>query len=180
MRRRSLLAAAAAALALTVTAGLALTGCGSPRMAALHANCTTKGLGWKLTVLKKKPRAEHREARLSVVNKGTDPCVFRGFPAVAVHLGKGPQSDAQGHGRALPIDLRRGATVTTGLRYRDCPKDALLSEPIAVTNDIAVVSAPRDSTDGHAVVARDEKGKRLRMNICADTIWMGPPREAAE
>ncbi|MEU8787204.1 DUF4232 domain-containing protein [Streptomyces sp. NPDC048637] len=179
MQRRALLAAAAA-LTLTVTAGLALTGCGSPRMAALHASCTTKGLGWKITVLKKKPRSQHREARLSVVNKGSAPCVFRGFPAVAVHLGKGPQADAQGHGRALPIDLGRGATVTTGLRYRDCPKDALLSEPIAVTNDTAVVSAPRDSTTGQAVVARDEAGKRLRMNICADTIWMGPPREAAE
>lgn len=180
MRRRSLLGAAAAALTLTVTAGLALTGCGSPRMAALHANCTTKGLGWKVTVLKKKPHAAQRQARLSVVNKGTDPCVFSGFPAFAVHLGKGPQSDARGHGRALPIDLRRGGKVTAGLRYRDCPKGSPLNEPVAVTNDTAVVSAPHDKAGGRAVVARDEKGKRLRMNICADTIWMDPPREAAE
>jgi len=180
VRRRSLLGAAAAALTLTVTAGLALTGCGSPRMAALHANCTTKGLGWKVTVLKKKPHAAQRQARLSVVNKGTDPCVFSGFPAFEVHLGKGPQSDARGHGRALPIDLRRGAKVTAGLRYRDCPKGWQMNEPVAVTNDIAVVSAPHDKAGGRAVVARDEKGKRLRMNICADTIWMDPPREAAE
>ncbi|MFI2258445.1 DUF4232 domain-containing protein [Streptomyces tubercidicus] len=180
MRRRSLLAAGAAALTLTVTAGLALTGCGSPRMAALHANCTTKGLRWKVTVLKKQPRAEHREARLSVVNKGADPCVFRGFPAFEVHLGKGPQSDARGHGRALPIDLPRGGRVTAGLRYRDCPEGSQLNEPVAVTNDTAVVSAPHDYPGRQAVVARDEKGKRLRMNICTDTIWMGPPREAAE
>ncbi|MGW3012016.1 DUF4232 domain-containing protein [Streptomyces sp. NPDC001219] len=180
MRRRSLLVAAAAALTMTVTAGLALTGCGSPRMAALHANCTTKGLRWKVTVLKKQPRAEHREARLSVVNKGTDPCVFRGFPGFAVHLGKGPQSDARGHGRPLPIDLRRGGTVTAALRYRDCPRGASLNEPVVVTNDTAVVSAPHDYRSRRAVATRDETGKRLRMNICADTIWMGAPREAAE
>ncbi|UKY50545.1 DUF4232 domain-containing protein [Streptomyces inhibens] len=180
MQRRSRLAVVAAALTISVMAGLALTGCGSPRMAALHANCTTKGLRWKLTVLKRKPHTKNREARLSVVNTGSGPCVFRGFPVVEVHLGKATQSDGEGHGRALPIDLRRGGKITTGLRYRDCPKDAPLSDPMAVTNDLAVVSAPHDYPGRRAVAARDEAGKRLSMYICAEKIWMDPPREAAE
>ncbi|MFJ6792248.1 DUF4232 domain-containing protein [Streptomyces angustmyceticus] len=179
MRRRSLLAAVAAALTLTVAAGADLTGCGSARMAALHANCTTKGLRWKLTVLKKKPHSAQREARLSIANKGAGPCVFHGFPAFEVHLGKGPESDARGHGKALPIDLGRGGTVTAALRYRDCPTGTP-PDPLMVTNDLAVVSAPRDYPGRQAVVARDEKGKRLRMTVCADRIWMDPPRETAE
>ncbi|MEU8999457.1 DUF4232 domain-containing protein [Streptomyces caniferus] len=179
MRRRSLLAVAAATLTLTAAAGLALTGCGSARMAALHANCTTKGLRWKLTVLKKKPHSEQREARLSIANKGAGPCVFHGFPAFEVHLGKGPESDAEGHGKTLPIDLGRGGIVTAGLRYRDCPTGTPPSA-VMVTNDLAVVSAPRDYPGRQAVVARDEKGKRLRMTVCADRIWMDPPRETAE
>ncbi|MGW7576136.1 DUF4232 domain-containing protein [Streptomyces sp. NPDC054765] len=179
MRRRSLLTVVAAALTLTVTAGLALTGCGSSRMAALHANCTTKGLHWKLTVLKKKPHSVQREAQLSISNKGVGPCVFRGFPVFEIHVGKGPESDAVGHGQAPPIDLQRGGTVTTALRYRDCPKDIPASAEW-VSNDTAVVSAPRDYPGRKAVVARDEKGKRLRMNLCTDRIWMDPPREATE
>ncbi|MFC9232979.1 DUF4232 domain-containing protein [Streptomyces decoyicus] len=179
MRRRSLLAVAAAALTLTVTAGLAVTGCGSSRMAALHANCTTKGLRWKLTVLKKKPHTVHREARLSIANTGASPCVFRGFPAFEVHVGKGPESGAVGHGKTLPIDLGRGGTVTAGLRYKDCPKGTPPSAGM-VSNDTAVVSAPRDYPRRQTVVARDEAGKRLRMTLCADRIWMDPPRVAAE
>lgn len=179
MRRPSHLAVVAAALTLTATAGLALTGCGSARMSALHAKCTTKGLRWTLTVLKKRPHTEQREARLSIANSGSGPCVFHGFPAFEVHLGKGPESDAQGHGKTLPIDLPRGGTIMAPLRYRDCPAG---TQPNAamVTNDLAVVSAPRDYPGRQAVVARDEKGKRLRMTLCADRIWMGPPREAAE
>ncbi|MFG2829791.1 DUF4232 domain-containing protein [Streptomyces sp. NPDC048434] len=179
MRRRSLLAVVAAALALTVTAGLALTGCGSARMAALHANCTTKGLRWQLTVLKKKPHTEQREARLSIANTGAGPCVFQGFPLFEVHVGKGPESDAEGHGKALPIDLGRGGTVLAALRYRDCPGSTPPSAAM-VSNDRAVVAAPRDYRGAQLVEARDEKGKRLRMTLCADRIWMDPPREAAE
>ncbi|MGW7248290.1 DUF4232 domain-containing protein [Streptomyces decoyicus] len=179
MRRRSLLAVGAAALTLTVTAGLAVTGCGTSRMTALHANCTTKGLRWKLTVLKKKPHTVHREARLSIANTGAGPCVFRGFPAFEVHVGKGPESGAVGHGKTLPIDLPRGGTVLAPLRYKDCPKGTPPSAGM-VSNDTAVVSAPRDYPGRQAVVARDEAGKRLRMTLCADRIWMDPPREAAE
>ncbi|MFI1156368.1 DUF4232 domain-containing protein [Streptomyces sioyaensis] len=179
VQRRSLLATVAAALTLSVTAGLALTGCGSPRMAALHANCTTKGLRWKLTVLKKKPHTPHRDARLSVVNTGDKPCVFRGFPAFEVHLGKGPESDARGHGRIMPIDLRRGGRVVTSLRYKDCRKGAA-SDPFMISNDVAVVSAPRDYPGRRAVEVRDESGKRQAMNVCTDSIWMGAPYEAAE
>ncbi|MEU9117703.1 DUF4232 domain-containing protein [Streptomyces sp. NPDC048483] len=178
MRRRSLLAASTAALTLTLTLGLGVVGCGSARMAALHANCTTKSLRWKLTVLKKVPRSMHREARLSVVNKGAQPCVFHGFPVVAVHVGKGPESDGKGRGAAAPIDLRRGATVTTSLRYRDAYQGRP-SESCLVSNEMAVVAAPRDRT-GWAIPVRDERGKRSRMDICEDTIWMSPPRVAAE
>ncbi|MFE3885499.1 DUF4232 domain-containing protein [Streptomyces lydicus] len=179
MRRRSHLAVVAAALTLTAAAGLALTGCGSARMAPLHASCTTKGLRWTLTVLKRKPHTEQREARLSIANSGSGPCVFHGFPAFEVHLGKGPESDAQGHGKTLPIDLPRGGTITAPLRYMDCPVGTPPNAAM-VTNDLAVVSAPRDYPGRQAVVARDEKGKRLRMTLCANRIWMGPPREAAE
>ncbi|MFG2137047.1 DUF4232 domain-containing protein [Streptomyces sp. NPDC048650] len=178
MRRRSLLAATTAALTLTATLGLALVGCGSARMAALHANCTTKSLRWKLTVLKKVPRTAHREARLSVVNDGTQPCVFRGFPVVKVHVGKGPESDGKGNGQALPIDLQRGGTVTTGLRYRDSYQGRP-SEECLVSNGEAVVAAPRDRA-GRAIAVHDERGRRSRMNVCEDTIWMSPPRQVAE
>ncbi|MGG2462699.1 DUF4232 domain-containing protein [Streptomyces sp. RGM 3693] len=175
MQRRSVLATTVAALALTVTAGLGLTGCGSGRMAALHANCKTKGLSWKVTVLKDTPHSTHREARLSGVNKGSQPCVFDGFPTFAVHVGKGPESDGKGQGRTMPIDLGRGGTVTTSLRYKDhgpgmTPADCLVS------NDEAVVGAPRDHHQ-KAIKVRDEKGKKTRMNICDQTIWMGPPVE---
>ncbi|MEU4844389.1 DUF4232 domain-containing protein [Streptomyces gilvosporeus] len=178
MRRRSLLAATTAALALTVTLGLGVVGCGSARMAALHANCTTKNLRWKLTVLKKLPRSTHREARLSVVNQGAQPCVFHGFPAFAVHVGKGPESDGKGQGPAMPIDLRRGGTVMTSLRYRD----SYQGRPSAlcqVGNVEAVVAAPRDTFD-RAIPVRDEKGKRSRMDVCGSTIWMSPPKQVAE
>lgn len=179
MQRRSLRAAVAAAVTLSAAAGLALTGCESPRMAALHANCTTKGLRWKLTVLKKKPHSSHRDARLSVVNTGQDPCVFRGFPAFEVHLGKGPESAAKGHGRIMPIDLRRGGTVVTGLRYKDCRPHAA-ADDFRISNDVAVVSAPRDYPGRRAVVVRDEAGRRRSMDVCAGSIWMGPPQETAE
>lgn len=180
MRRRALRVAVAATVTLSVAACLALTGCaGSPRMAALHANCTTKGLRWKLTVLKKKPHSPHRDARLSVVNTGEQPCVFRGFPAFEVHLGKGPESAAEGHGRIMPIDLRRGGTVVTSLRYRDCRPRAAVDD-FRISNDVAVVSAPRDYPGRRAVEVRDEAGKRRSMDVCADSIWMGPPQETAE
>ncbi|MFB7632774.1 DUF4232 domain-containing protein [Streptomyces sp. NPDC056149] len=175
MQRRSVLATTTAALALTVTAGLGLTGCGSGRMAALHANCRTKGLGWKVTVLKAAPHSTHREARLSVVNKGSQPCVFDGFPTFAVHVGKGPESDGKGQGRTMPIDVARGGTVTTNLRYKDhgpgmSPADCLVS------NDEVVVGAPRDRHQ-KVIKVRDEKGKKTRMNICEQTVWMAPPTE---
>ncbi|ANZ18402.1 DUF4232 domain-containing protein [Streptomyces noursei] len=175
MQRRSLLATTMAALALTVTAGLTVTGCGSGRMAALHGNCKTKGLSWKVTVLKAAPHSAHREAKLSVVNKGSQPCVFDGFPTFAVHVGKGPESDGKGQGRTMPIDLRRGGMVTTHLRYKDhgpgmTPADCLVS------NDEAIVGAPRDRHQ-KLIKVRDEKGKKTRMNICEQTIWMGPPIE---
>ncbi|WP_053923211.1 DUF4232 domain-containing protein [Streptomyces chattanoogensis] len=178
MRRRSLLAATTAALTLTVTLGLGAVACGSARMAALHANCTTKSLRWKLTVLKKVPRSAHREARLSVVNKGAQPCVFHGFPYLMVHVGKGPESDGKGQGPAMPIDLQRGATVTTSLRYRDS-YPGRPSETCLVSNDTAEVSAPRDRA-GRLIPVRDERGKRSRMDICDHTIWMSPPRQVAE
>ncbi|WP_411127229.1 DUF4232 domain-containing protein [Streptomyces sp. x-19] len=175
MQRRSVLATTVAALALTVTAGLALTGCGSGRMAALHANCKTRGLSWKITVLQAAPHSTHREARLSGVNKGSQPCVFDGFPSFAVHVGKGPESDGKGQGRTMPIDLARGGMVTTSLRYKDhgpgmTPADCLVS------NDEAIVGAPRDRHQ-KAIKVRDEKGKKTRMNVCESTIWMAPPAE---
>ncbi|UQA95157.1 DUF4232 domain-containing protein [Streptomyces halobius] len=178
MRRRSLLAATAAALILTVF-GLGLVGCGSPRMAALHADCTTKDLKWKLAVLKKKPHSTHREARLTAVNEGPGACVFRGFPVFEVHVGKGPESDGKGRGQTMPIDLRRGGTVTTSLRYKDSDRGTP-SAACMVSNDTAVVAAPRDTTGGRAIAARDETGGRARMTICEDTVWMSPPKEIAE
>ncbi|MGD3110413.1 DUF4232 domain-containing protein [Streptomyces sp. YGL11-2] len=173
MQRRSVLATTMAALTLTVTAALALTGCGSGRMAALHANCKTKSLGWKVTVLKEVPHSPRREARLTAVNKGSQPCVFDGFPTFAVHVGKGPESAGKGQVRTMPIDLRRGGTVTTSLRYKDHapgmkPADCLVS------NDEATVGAPRDHHEKQIKV-RDEKGKKARMNICEETIWMSAP-----
>ncbi|MEV0370680.1 DUF4232 domain-containing protein [Streptomyces sp. NPDC050636] len=178
MRRRSLLAATTAALILTVL-GLGLVGCGSPRMAALHSDCTTKDLRWKLTLLKKKPHSAHRDARLAIVNKGSQACVFRGFPAFAVHVGKGPESDGKGRGTVMPIDLRRGGTVTTALRYKDSDRT---TQPAGclVSNDTAVVAAPRDTSDGAAITARDEAGRRAQMSVCEDTIWMSPPKVVAE
>ncbi|MEU9120230.1 DUF4232 domain-containing protein [Streptomyces sp. NPDC048506] len=178
MRRRSL-AATAAALTLAITLGLGLVGCGSPRMSALHSNCTTKSLRWKLTLLKKKPHSTHRDARLSIANKGPGPCVFHGFPAFAVHVGKGPESDAKGHGRPMPIDLRRGGTLTTALRYKDSDR---VTQPhgCIVSNDTAVVAAPRDPRDGRPITARDEAGRRTQMSVCEDTIWMSPPKEIAD
>ncbi|WP_438487727.1 DUF4232 domain-containing protein [Streptomyces sp. S186] len=175
MQRRSVLATTMAALALTVTAAFTVTGCGSGRMAALHANCKTKGLSWRVTVLKAAPHSAQRQARLSVVNKGSQPCVFNGFPTFAVHVGKGPSSDGKGQGRIMPIDLRRGGTVTTDLRYKDhapgmTPADCLVS------NDEVVVGAPRDRHQ-KVIKVRDEKGKKTRMNICEQTVWMGPPVE---
>lgn len=174
MRRRSLLAAMTAALVLT--AGLGLVGCGSPRMAALHADCTTKSLKWKLTVLKKTPHTTHREARLSVVNKGSKPCVFGGYPDVEVHVGKGPLAVGKGQGTPSPIDLRSGGTVTTALRYKDSEPGSRSSAECIVSNVEAVVAAPRDH-DGRAVAARDEAGRRSQIDVCDDTIWMSPPRE---
>ncbi|MFE0188972.1 DUF4232 domain-containing protein [Streptomyces sp. NPDC058989] len=178
MRRRPLLAAAAA-LTLTVTLGLGLLGCGSPRMAALHADCTTKSLRWKLTVLKKKPHSTHRDARLSIANKGPGTCVFRGFPVFEVHVGKGPMSDAQGHGRTMPIDLGRGGTLTTALRYKDSDR-ATQPEGCMVSVDTAVIAAPRDPQGRHPITARDETGRRTQLSVCEDAIWMGPPTEVAE
>ncbi|MGW1375337.1 DUF4232 domain-containing protein [Streptomyces sp. NPDC002446] len=178
MRRRSL-AATAAALAVAIALGLGLAGCGSPRMVALHDDCTTKSLRWKLTLLKKKPHSTHRNARLSIANKGPGPCVFRGFPVFEVHVGKGPESDAQGHGRTVPIDLRRGGTVTTALRYKDSDLP-MQPDGCLVTNDTAVVAAPHDPRDRRPITARDEAGRRAQMSICEDAIWMGPPMEIAE
>ncbi|MFI6768357.1 DUF4232 domain-containing protein [Streptomyces sp. NPDC050355] len=178
MRRRSLLAATAA-LTLTVTLGLGLLGCGSPRMAALHADCTTKSLRWKLTVLKKKPHTTHRDARLSIANKGPGTCVFRGFPVFEVHIGKGPLSNGQGHGRTMPIDLPRGGTLTSALRYKDSDR-ATQPEGCMVSTDTAVVAAPRDDRDLRPITAHDEKGRRTSMSICEDTISMSPPTEVAE
>ncbi|WP_234430847.1 DUF4232 domain-containing protein [Streptomyces sp. NRRL F-4489] len=173
MQRRSGLATAVAALTLTAAACLALTGCGSGRMAALHANCRTKALSWKVTVLKAAPNGARREARLSVVNKGSQPCVFDGFPTFAVHVGKGPESDGKGQGRTMPIDLRRGGTVTTSLRYKDhvpgmSPADCLVS------NDEVAVGAPRDRHQ-KVIKVRDEQGHKTRMNVCEETVWMTPP-----
>ncbi|UZJ33310.1 DUF4232 domain-containing protein [Streptomyces endophytica] len=179
MRRRSLLAATSAALVLTVSAGLGLTGCGSPRMAALHANCTTKGLRWKLTVLKKPAHGTHRDARLTIVNKTARPCVFGGYPLFEVHVGKGPMADGKGRGAVPPpIDLRAGGTVTTALRYQD----AWPGEPSGqclVSNMEATVAAPHDRAL-RSITARDESGRRSLLNVCNDTVWMSPPKEAAE
>ncbi|BDM71059.1 hypothetical protein HEK616_45460 [Streptomyces nigrescens] len=179
MRRRSLLAATSAALVLTVSAGLGLTGCGSPRMAALHANCTTKGLRWKLTVLKKPAHGTHRDARLTIVNKTARPCVFGGYPLFEVHVGKGPMAGGKGRGAVpTPIDLRAGGTVTTALRYQDAwpgtPSDECL-----VSNVEATVAAPHDRAL-RSITARDESGRRSLLNVCDDTVWMSPPKEAAE
>ncbi|GAU65025.1 hypothetical protein SSP35_01_03620 [Streptomyces sp. NBRC 110611] len=201
MRRRSLVAATAA-LTLTVTLGLALVGCGgSPRMMPLHAACTTKGLSWKLTLLKKKPHSTHRDATLSIANKGPEPCAFRGFPRLEVRIGKGPSSDAKGRGRPAPIDLPRGGTLTTPLRYKDSdsrpprphapndrnalnnpngPNGPNASHGCLISNDTAWVTAPHDRGDGQPITARDEAGKPAQMNICGDTIWMSPPKEVAE
>ncbi|MEE4420082.1 DUF4232 domain-containing protein [Streptomyces bugieae] len=179
VRRRSLLAATSAALVLTVSAGLGLTGCGSPRMAALHANCTTKGLRWKLTVLKKPAHGTHRDARLTIVNKTARPCVFGGYPLFEVHVGKGPMAGGKGRGAVpTPIDLRAGGTVTTALRYQDAwpgtPSDECL-----VSNMEATVAAPHDRAL-RSITARDESGRRSLLNVCDDTVWMSPPKEAAE
>ncbi|MDC7335827.1 DUF4232 domain-containing protein [Streptomyces lydicus] len=186
MLRRSLLGAATAALALTVIAGLGLVGCGSPRMATLHANCTTKGLKWKLTVLHKAPHSTHRDARLSVVNKSARPCVFGGYPLFEVHVGKGPEADGAGRGTPSPIDLRGGGTVTTALRYKDSdsatrPASTAASPGCIVSNDEAIVAAPHDYEGGRRpIVARDEAGRRTLLDVCEDTIWMSPPAEVAK
>ncbi|WP_234326884.1 DUF4232 domain-containing protein [Streptomyces sp. NRRL S-337] len=179
VRRRSLLAATSAALVLTVSAGLGLTGCGSQRMAALHANCTTKGLRWKLTVLKKPAHSTHRNARLTIVNKTSRPCVFGGYPFFEVHVGKGPLADGKGRGSVPPpIDLRAGGTVTTGLRYKDSePGDP--SGECLVSNVEATVAAPHDPAQ-RSITARDESGRRSLLNVCDTTVWMSPPKEAAE
>ncbi|MEU9125771.1 DUF4232 domain-containing protein [Streptomyces sp. NPDC048506] len=163
---------------LTIAGSLGLVGCGSPRMATLHADCTTKNLKWKLTVLKKRPHTTQRDARLSVVNKAARPCVFGGYPVFEVHVGKGPEADGKGQGMATPIDLRSGGTVTTALRYKDSEHGAPSAQCI-VSNVEATVAAPRDRA-GRSITARDESGRRSRMDICDGTIWMSPPKEVAE
>ncbi len=98
MRKRPL---TVAALAVLVLSG-GLVACDDPRVDAFQANCTTKGLKWKVTVLKKKARTPHREARLSAVNTGANGCVFRGYPDFMVHAGKAWQADSRGPGPDAP------------------------------------------------------------------------------
>ena len=73
---------------------------------------------------------------------------------------------------------RGGGTVTTALRYQDSDRHTTPAECI-VSNEEAVVSAPQDLRGRAAIPARDEAGRRSWLDICADTVWMSPPKEAA-
>ncbi|MFH8347237.1 DUF4232 domain-containing protein [Streptomyces sp. NPDC018045] len=173
MRKRPL---TVAALAVLVLSG-GLVACDEPRVHALRASCTTADLKWKVTVLKKKPRSTHREGRLSAVNTGASECVFRGFPALLVHVGKGPEAGGVGHGRARAVSLPSGKGVVVDLRYRGAPRERPSQDDCLVSDGAAEVAAPRD-TKGTRVQVWDERGERARLDVCGDVIRMGPPRRA--
>ncbi|MFD7667561.1 DUF4232 domain-containing protein [Streptomyces sp. NPDC059788] len=174
MRKRPLIVAALAALVLSG----GLVACDEPRVDALHASCTTEGLRWKVTVLKKKARSMHREGRLSAVNTGANECVFRGYPDFLVHYGKGPEAGGVGQGRARPVSLPGGTGVVVDLRYRDAEPGHPNPADCIISDGSAVVTAPRD-TKGTPVRAWDERGRRARLDVCDDVIRMAPPRRAA-
>ncbi|MFH8410009.1 DUF4232 domain-containing protein [Streptomyces sp. NPDC018019] len=174
MRKRPLIVVVLAVLVL----GGGLVACDEPRVDALHASCTTKDLTWKVTVLKKKARSMHREGRLSAVNTAARECVFRGYPDFVVHVGKGPEADGVGQGRARPVSLPSGKGLVVDLRYRDAEAGHPDPADCLVSNGRAVVAAPRDNR-GTEVQVRDEKGRESRMDVCDDVIRMAPPRAAA-
>ncbi|MFH8595427.1 MULTISPECIES: DUF4232 domain-containing protein [Streptomyces] len=173
MRKRPL---TVAALAVLVLSG-GLVACDDPRVDAFQANCTTKGLKWKVTVLKKKARTPHREARLSAVNTGANGCVFRGYPDFMVHAGKAWQADAVGQGRTRPVSLPSGKGVVVDLRYRDAEVKPTEDGGCWAKGDDVVVGAPRDG-GRTAIKAQDEKGRRTDMVLCDYRISMAPPRAA--
>ncbi|MEV5592809.1 DUF4232 domain-containing protein [Streptomyces sp. NPDC052496] len=176
MRKRPL---TAAALAVLVLSG-GLVACDDPRVDVFQANCTTKALKWKVTVLKKKARTPHREARLAAVNTGADGCVFRGYPEFLVHSGKAGQADGVGQGRTRPVSVPSGKGVVVDLRYRDVEAGRPGDGDCWVKNGSAVVAAPRDG-DRTEVGVQDEKGRRMEfMDVCDHRIRMAPPRAAAD
>ncbi|MEU7147588.1 DUF4232 domain-containing protein [Streptomyces sp. NPDC039022] len=175
MRKRPLTVAALAVLALSG----GLVACDEPRMDALHAKCTTEDLKWKVTVLKKKARSTHREGRLSAVNTGSGRCVFGGYPAFRVYLGKGPFANGVGQGRTRPVGLPSGGRVVIDLQYRDPAGRRPAPDDCRITNGHAVAAAPRDTGDGAMAPIRDEKGRETGMDVCGDVIRMAPPRAAA-
>ncbi|WP_030678321.1 DUF4232 domain-containing protein [Streptomyces rimosus] len=173
MRKRPL---TVAALAVLVLSG-GLVACDDPRVDAFQANCATKDLKWKMTVLKKKGHGPHREGRLSAVNTGTRGCVFRGYPMFMVHSGKAWQADAVGQGRTRPVSLPSGKGVVVDVRYQDAEKHTEDGGCWAKGDDV-VVAAPRDG-DRTAIKAQDEKGRKADMVLCDYRIQMAPPRAAA-
>ncbi|WP_238783668.1 DUF4232 domain-containing protein [Streptomyces monomycini] len=174
MRKRPLTVAALAVLALSG----GLVACDEPRVDALHAKCTTKDLKWQVTVLKKKPRSTHREGRLSAVNTGSGKCVFGGYPAFRVFLGKGPFANGVGQGRTRPVGLPRGGSVVIDFQYRD-PAGERPALDDCFTNGHAVAAAPRDTGRDAMAPIQDEKGRETGMDVCGDVIRMAPPRETS-
>ncbi|MET9295578.1 DUF4232 domain-containing protein [Streptomyces sp. NPDC003077] len=172
MRKRALMLAPLAALVL----GLGAVGCDEPRADALRAGCVTKDLKWKAVVLKKtgKPGG-YRTGRLSAVNTGANDCVFRGFPSVLVNVGKGPEANGRGYGRARPVSLPSGSGVAIDLRYKTAGK-AEAEFGCLVESDSVWVTAPKDENGGVRIPVRDEAGRHARFQICDDTVRMMPPR----
>ncbi|UNO41755.1 DUF4232 domain-containing protein [Streptomyces sp. MST-110588] len=166
--------------ALTLSVGL--VGCDEPRATALRADCTTKNLQWKVTVLKKKPAdGIHHRARLTAKNTGSRECSFRGFPKLEVRVGKGPSVSGKGTGTVLPVSVATGSYVSLDLRYDDATRKGGGPEDCSVQNGAAYATAPHDKQVRGigSIPVVDEKGGPASFNVCSATVRMSPPKRPA-
>ena len=166
-----------------LTAGLALTACGTTTTAAPDATappCRTASLTWTLSLLdgggaEKRDGTENvgrPNARLTAVNKGPGTCVFAGYPVLEIHNGKAESVEGTGQGRPAALALPGKASVTVDLHYtRRGTKGA---GTWCVRQGEASVRAPHD-TRGTVVPVTDAHGKATVIEACGETLALAVP-----
>ncbi|AOR31335.1 hypothetical protein BFF78_10075 [Streptomyces fodineus] len=168
-----------------VTAGLALTACGTTTTTtraratpdASAPPCRTAALTWSLVLLGGSENGGLRpNARMTAINKGSKTCVFDGYPGVEIHNGKAESIDGSGLGHPAPLPLPGKAAVTVDLRY--VPRDPKGTNTWCVRQSEAVVWAPHDS-DRVVVPVTDAHRKSVTLDACGQIIAMEPPRRAS-
>ncbi|MEV5148014.1 DUF4232 domain-containing protein [Streptomyces sp. NPDC052727] len=162
-----------------LTAGLALTACGTGTTAAPDATappCRTAALTWTLSLLDGGGTTKGDggpDARLTAVNKGPGTCVFSGYPVLEIHNGKAESIEGTGQGRPASLALSGKASVTVDLRYTR--RGAENAGTWCVRQGEASVRAPHD-TRGTVVPVTDAHGKSATIDACGETLAMAVPR----